>query len=1448
MFDGDEMNVFVCQGIQTQVELEEIADVKRQIISPKDSRTVIGIVQDGLLGAYNLTSPNMRIDWRNSMNIMSYTSLDDLTSFKKNQAYSGHELFSMIIPPNININRGTGDKQLIVKNGVLEKGYLSKELLGHGNKNNLTQLIWDEYGVEETRKFLDNAQRLLNNFNLYNGFTAGIGDASISRDLEIQIEKMLATLELKVEHMITEYENNPDLLSNEQIESKLFREYNGVRDDVAKLILHNLPANNNFTIMMNAGANKGNITKIGQIQGCIGMQAFEGDMMPKKLNDRTTPYFFKDDDRPSSRGLVKRSYARGVTFPEFFFLCMTGREGSIDQAIKTAESGYIQRRLVKSLEDVIIHYDGTVRTSNNSVIQFIYGDSGAEPTKQYEFTMKLMEQGNDQIEFQHKFTKQELSNYDYTEKENEEYYNMLINMRDELRISQIKTRLDFMIMSTKFMLPVNLQRLLDNTKNMITNEKNNKDKLNPRYIVENLKNILNNNKTTLVTMKTYDRDNEQSLKYIDDKIAKRAFSIALHDVLSPKRCLIEYKFNKQHFDTIINEITSNFNKNMAEPGENVGVVAAQSLGEPSSQLSCIKSTHVRISESFNSNNYSGTIGNFVDDLMNKYRSLVIDLGNESFVLDTTNIPENYKIIATSINGYTSWKRITEVSRHPANGKLVKVTTKSGRITTATLSHSFLRKSHKGIVPIKGSELELGMCIPVAKYIPTINNPITYIKIDDVEIELNEKFGYFCGYVLTNLKYKKNNIIPDNFNSLANSLCNNLEIVDDRHREKIIFFLLKYFNLEKKNKYMHGLIFSSNIDFIKGIISAMFVFLFKQKISNDFHIQSKKISNFIDDYSILLTYFGIFTNKKHSCLLIPIEYFDKLDTLIHQKKYDSMKKNIKREKYIDNEIIPETSHLYHKLNDLLKKSEQIENKEYNSITRTNIKNIVNYSKNYLKTISDINNEIICEINQITRDLEEIYNSNIYWDPIEKLEYLNTDDYVYDFTVATNDETMVDSFMVDSGIIVHNTLNSIHNAGIVSISATLSGVPRIKEILGLTQLIKTPQMVIYLTKDFMNNLTMTNRISSYIKFTTLGNIRKRLVVYYDPNPKAENGFMNRDKVNKIYTPHNVTKNSCQTDINILPWLIKIEFDKETLFDKDITLTEIKNKFCLMWEKRYVEKTIKKEERVIFDRIKQIAILTSDDNAKVPILHIRFDISEFDMTILNNFIDFIDRFKLKGLPSIENTVPPKLENVIVLDNPNGNLETSKQYVIYTVGINLYDIRYLNGIDIYRTICNDIITMYETFGVEAARATLLRELAFAYEKAGSIIINYQHLSVLVDLMTFNGYLMSIDRHGMGKSDYGPLSRASFEKPVDQLLSAATFSEVDNMRSVSARIMAGLVVKAGTGLCDILLNTEMVQNSEFTENDISQKYVKTYNEITVNSFMTDIMNNPPSTVFVPHE
>ena len=305
-----------------------------------------------------------------------------------------------------------------------------------------------------------------------------------------------------------------------------------------------------------------------------------------------------------------------------------------------------------------------------------------------------------------------------------------------------------------------------------------------------------------------------------------------------------------------------------------------------------------------------------------------------------------------------------------------------------------------------------------------------------------------------------------------------------------------------------------------------------------------------------------------------------------------------------------------------------------------------------------------------------------------------------------------------------------------------------------------------------------------------------------------------------------------------------DREKMMDKDVTLLDIKSKFCNDWEQRYHDiKALKKEERSLLEKITQCSVLSNSDNDTTPILHIRFDMTEISINTMVEFMDTkVDAFKIKGVSGIDDILDVFEDKTITFNNPKHELIKKTQYVIYTSGINLMDIRYLHNIDLAKTICNDVITIYETYGIEATRALLLKEFMNVFEKAG-VSVNYQHFSLLVDIMTNNGDVTSIDRHGMNRIDSDPLSQASFEKTVDKLIAAAVFNKKDTMRSVSSRIMAGMTFEGGTGYCKLILDAKALEQSEYTE-EIGQ--TGRVQELTVDNIVNDIMNQNNEGIFMP--
>jgi len=255
----------------------------------------------------------------------------------------------------------------------------------------------------------------------------------------------------------------------------------------------------------------------------------------------------------------------------------------------TAESGYVQRKLIKATEDMMVNYDGTVRNAVGRILQFQYGDSGADTVKQYEYNFKIMEMGNEEINSNYGMGSDELNKVKgWSESDNKDFVKLVLSMRDNLRKTQVKGTLNYLTLSNSYMLPVNLYRIVDNFRNdetlkgIVCNE--------PKYIMDVIEEILQPYKTRLYCLTSDEMKDKKSVKYRDDQVAKTAFGYALMDILAPKKCIFQYKLSKEQLDGIKKEIIKSFNKSIVEPGEMVGIIAAQSLGEPVTQL-MLKSFH-----------------------------------------------------------------------------------------------------------------------------------------------------------------------------------------------------------------------------------------------------------------------------------------------------------------------------------------------------------------------------------------------------------------------------------------------------------------------------------------------------------------------------------------------------------------------------------------------------------------------------------------------------------------------------------------------------------------------------------------------------------------------------------------------------------------------------------------------------------------------------------------
>jgi len=573
-FDGDEMNLFAPQSEQARIELMMLADIKNHIISPKDSKPIVNLKQDALLGSYKLTNEVSSMDWKDSMNMLAYTTVvDDLingnNSIKKKTNYLGREVFSHLIPSKVN----SSSNNATIINGNIEKGTLAKGELA-GSKNSIIHLIIDSYNKQKAADFMDNVQRITNTWlMMINGFCVGLGDTIVAPELSEIMKTNNQKKMLEIDNLITQIEND-HIYDRATFEEVVFREMNTVMPSHAKLLVSKLDINNNFFVQIKSGS-KGKDVNLGQIMGCVGQSPFGNKLIEKKLNKRTLHYFPKQDDSALSRGFISSPYIKGLTATEFFFHNMDGRTGLIDTAIKTADTGYMQRKTIKATEDVYQSYDSTVRNSSGGVVQLVYGDSGYDTAKQMQIKSQLIMMDNDTIKNQYVFTKEEMKKYKVSKQENEQLYKSMTTYRDQLRDIQRTFLGESRIIQEHYYLPFNLTRVISYYKN--TEQSGSQASVSE--ILNAIKIWLEPENSLLIA-----HHKDDVLKKRNDKYHKTLIEILLHEYLSPKKILVDYKLSKKTFNTILEDLLLSFNKNVVQPCEMIGILAAQSIGEPLTQF------------------------------------------------------------------------------------------------------------------------------------------------------------------------------------------------------------------------------------------------------------------------------------------------------------------------------------------------------------------------------------------------------------------------------------------------------------------------------------------------------------------------------------------------------------------------------------------------------------------------------------------------------------------------------------------------------------------------------------------------------------------------------------------------------------------------------------------------------------------------------------------------
>ncbi len=1356
-FDGDEMNLHVPQSWQTRAEIAHLATVPQLIVSPQSNRPVCGIVQDALLGIYLLTARDRFLDRETIMDIamhlpdgsglvIDFRSLPPPAIIKPVELWTGKQMFSMLLPKTLSYSgyhsahpegertdNSPGDTKVIIRAGELLSGIICKRAIGPTG-GGLVHLLWQDDGPDVVQNFMNGCQCIANQFLVRTGFSVAIGDGMVNKSgLERVTETVRSAGQMLDDNM--------------------------TRDTAGRVAQSALNWNNNFRRMVAAGS-KGSSINISQIAACVGPQNVEGKGIPRGFRNRTLPHFREFENSPSARGFVMNSYSRGLNPSEFFFHAMGGREGIIDTAVKTSETGYLQRKLVKALEDLMVAYDALVRNGRGNVIQWRYGEDGMDGTaieKQSLLTILL--------------TNQEIMDGFASGTEETE---QLIKDRDRLREVIPK-------MQDSVALPANVRRILSQAAARYP--------IAQEHPVQNCREKLHDLLTKL---------GRCGLDY--DSV----FAIHIRSVLATRQ-LMRYKISDSAFSWIMVEVCKKYQQGLVHPGEMVGVVAAQSIGEPATQLT------------LNSVDYTTELLLDVDGHLR--RSSIGDLVERAFKHAPKDQIEthpnntflawirekNVRILSCDEHGQVTWRAVEAVTKHPVvnrdgSNTLLKVTTQSGRSVVATKAKSFLKRVMNKIVPVDGEDLKVGDYLPVSGILPTdglavqsidvrlalsaadspVNAPILKRIAHRIpqSINLDRNFGWICGVHLASGECTIHHIM----------MINN----DDAFSARVTNFL---------STWDLGLGFDETIRINDVLMACMFLDVFG--VSK--RIPSKLLAGPVDFHKGLLEGYidsiGCITPQDNVTVdCVSRELLDDIQQVLLRLNIHSSIQELSQSKML-RLVVPTAP-----LTQMLELTVYLKNVRLHAVHDDDDDDEDDDDDDdavqcHVDIVPDVVTEQWGPLTLSRQELANLKPSNaadaaiiddvlketIVYDRIVAIEEVSSHyPYVYDLTVEGTR-----TFNTYQGLAMYDTF---HLAGVGSKKLTL-GIPRLKELLNTSQNIRTPSMTLYTSPGYLDGITDERKagrlryLKSEIEHVALENIVDSIRIIKDGAFAQGTTDVQEDKEwVELFLAIPDDQNPDWSEVS--PWMLRIVLDRTKIWSHCLTM-------------KTVVEAIKRD---VGD---DVWCIGSDDNDEKLVVHFHLiDEDDINGKIVDDEFMPMDTYlrqlqdqllcgvTLKGLRgitgvSLEKQTVPKCR-------PDGSIEYVKETVIETEGINISEICGLPDVDGLRTTCNSPVEVLQFLGIEAARAVLLKEIRKVIEFDGSYI-NVRHLMLLVDTMTTSGSLMAITRHGINRTDAGPLAKSSFEETNDILFNAAADSDRDSMQGISESLIFGQMARLGTGSFDIV-------------------------------------------------
>lgn len=1403
----------VPQSVEAATELREIAAVPKQMISPRLSKPLVSVVQDTLVGVNRLTRPTEFFTRREFMALLVHSKRWDgkvppPAKTDPVPLWSGRQVVSALLPA-VYLEMGNkvydsskrddpdnAKNYVVIKNGDILNGILDGDIFDKA----LIHILYNDFSPETTVEFIDSLQAVVATYLQNSGFSVGLSDLVADQDTLSKIALEMGDLKKKIESIQLQvhmglFDNRSGRTNQDEFEGKVFETLDKVIGAAGKTGLKSLSSNNRMVNMVKCGS-KGADLNIAQMIALLGQQSIEGKRIAYGFQDRTLPHFKRYEDGAEARGFIESSFVKGLTPAEFFFHAMTGREGLIDTAVKsvTADTRIVimeggQTKTVRIGDWIDAHL-----ATREADVEYFPAEADLEmlqlntPT----YIPSVAPDGTVTWGAISAVTRHDPGNQLY-------------------RVETLGGR-SVIVTASKSLLIWNGELF----------EQRNTPDVRPGDCMPVTMTLPEPPMITMAirvenylpkTNYLYGTDFNAAQKAIESAMLDRErIPAGWWDENNGNKFTLPYKTKGSIVRTLNRSNITNISKGFVYP---------------------FSSNHdgARIPEQFNLNYDNGLfIGLFLAEGNVDIKSGYVGITNNSpdicqFIHDwfealrvTSNEESHINAIGgvtTSVRGYSTVlaKFLDEICGHGASNKRVPSEAftaplefikglLNGYISgDGTLTHNSIESGSASQELTEGISMllsRLGVFAKVFKTQIKNNNLSTEVIQPSYRLSVRAQWASLLASQITFIDPAKE-IKRLALNTTAQH--RNFTFQKDVVLDEIV--MIKPVSPDAYPK-MYDLTVPETFTF--GLANGLQVY-----DTADSGYMQRKLVKTMEDF--MVGHDG--TVRDSGGLIVQFAYGDDgtSATKIENQPINlgSLTDTEIRERFTVPDVAGERSQAF--ITKILEDRDILVKNVWGGRVEKSVQSAVHLPRliaNALQQIGPASEgkapvtgaHVLDMIDKIIARTSE----NRLWAILLRF-HLNPKAIQDKGLTTTAFDWLAEQIVVKhmkswvipgemAGIIAAQslgepttqmTLNTFHLAGVAAKSGMTRGVPRLKELLTVTQNPKATSLTIYLRPDLIKSKEDARRLTQELEFTMLKDLVTVARIYYDPRDQAS--LIAEDT--EWLTFFTAFEQSLSQEEQS-PWILRLELDRERMFNKNITIEDIN--FVL---------------RKQFEG--SLETTYSDHNASQIVMRIRM---KYKQDPLDDLVSIkamqnkvLTSVLIRGLPGLKSVSFRMIKNeVFAIDPAQGKYESVDQFVLDTLGTNFLDVIIHPDVDGLRLISNHVHDVYDNLGIEAARTILFREIFGLFEQAAPV--NYRHVALLVDTICNRGRLMSADRIGVNKkAKIGPLAKASFEQVEDIMLRAAIFGELDPVTGVSANIMTGQPIRGGTSFSHVLLDESAMSN-----------------------------------------